>query len=128
MQVGSAETFDVRKMGAAIVAALALCATATAATSTDQWAGLTRAQVTAIARAAAGQYMTDMIVPPTIVMRRYWHHHEAWVIKADFSCGGGHFPTIVVWRGKKPFKAGKNAYMCSAAVGELIVCRELTVC
>jgi hypothetical protein len=33
------------------------------------------------------------------------------VIKVDFTCAGGHFPTIVVWRGKKPFKAGENAYI-----------------
>jgi hypothetical protein len=84
--------------------------------------------VTAIARAAAAQYVADQVVPGTIVMRRYWHRHEAWVIKADFTCAGGHFPTIVVLARQEAFRAGENAYMCRAAVWKLIICRELTVC
>lgn len=116
------------KLLAALVAVGTLAAAAGAAT-TERWAGLERAEVEAIARAGAAEYTKAGAGPvTTVVMRRYWRGHEAWLVKADFTCAGGHYPAIVLWRGKKPFRPDGSSFMCRGARHKPVVCRELSVC
>jgi hypothetical protein len=61
-------------------------------------------------------------------MRRYWHRHEAWLVKADFTCAGGHHPAIVLLRGNRPYRPDSSSFMCRAARRQRVVCRELSVC
>jgi hypothetical protein len=112
---------------AAVAAALA--SSAAAAAPPQRWAGLDAPTVARIARAAVDVYVkAGAGATDPVVIRHYWHGHEAWVIKADFTCAGGNYPTIVLWKGTKPFRPGEYSFMCRAVTGKPIVCRELSVC
>jgi hypothetical protein len=111
-----------------LLVAAALVATAAAGT-TERWAGLDRREVAAIARAGAAEYTKAGAGPvSTLISRRYWRGHEDWLVKANFTCAGGHYPAIVVWRGAEAFRPNASSFMCRGARGHRVVCRELSVC
>jgi len=112
----------------ALGVAAAVAAPAVAFTP-DRWAGLDRGEVTRIARAGAAEYTKAGAGPvSTVLIRHYWRNHESWVVKADFTCAGGNYPTIVLWHDPRPFRPGGSSFMCRGARGHHVECRELTVC
>ena len=105
----------------------ALAAAPAAAFKPGRWAGLDPDDVSAIAREAVNVYV-DVGAGPAdpVIIRHYWHGHESWVIKAKLTCGGGgHYPTIVLWKGTKPFKPGEHSLMCGVVAGRPIVAERL---
>jgi hypothetical protein len=114
---------------AVALGAAAVAAPAATALTPDRWAGLDRTEVDAIARAGAAEYTKAGAGPVSpVLIRHYWRRHESWVIKADFTCAGGHYPTIVVWRADRAFRPNSSSFMCRGARGHQVVCRELSVC
>jgi hypothetical protein len=112
-----------------LLVAAALLAAAAHAAPAERWAGLERVEVEAIARAGAAEY-TKLGAGPveTVASRRYWRGHEAWLVKATFTCAGGNYPAIVLWRARAAFEPRRWHFMCRGARGKRVICREPTVC
>lgn len=102
---------------------------ASAAGPPATWAGLTRQTVAGIAKRGANEY-TKLGAGPvgTTLARGTFQGHRAWIVKADFTCAGGHHPTIVVWSARSVFRGTDNMFMCRGARGLRVSCREVSVC